>query len=107
MTDDDVEAAALTLLQIDGKTTDNLIKWDANDYHILARDAIKALKTRGWQRVPDGYVVVPAEPTSQMIGSVTSWVLSGPSGNVALDAESCRGIYHTIIAARPTEGGGN
>jgi len=32
----------------------------------VARAAIAALKARGWQRVPEGYVVVPERPTQSM-----------------------------------------
>lgn len=31
------------------------------------RAAIECLRSRGWQKVPDGYVVVPKEPTEAML----------------------------------------
>lgn len=99
MSDDDLQAV---------KAVDAAISSHMNEHgpvasRNLAQAAIAALEARGWQRVPEGCVVAPLEPTEDMFedgGYVLDDDVEGPGQAACTAAVKC---YRAMIAARPKE----
>jgi hypothetical protein len=95
MTDDDVKAVARAFFDRsyngpdDPTVTETLWGICMNDAQI----AITTLQSLGWQRVPEGCVVVPREPTDDMVKVGYANQDNGGPGIVY------RGIYRAMIAA--------
>jgi len=70
MTDDDVEAVAQAIMSDRPRTPKE-----------IATTTLGALKARGWQQVPDGYVVLPAEATDAILEAMADATTEGIVGN--------------------------
>ena len=108
MSDDDVEVIAQAIhtfyerwaSEVSG--TGNQIAWNDLPEKVkdLSRDqaraVIAALEARGWQRVPEGYVVVPVDATAEM---AMRGAYEGSNARKPVDKAAY--IYRAMIAARP------
>ena len=61
---------------------------------------IETLKYRGWQRVAEGSVVAPMEPTEEMLIAARDWSLK--KYGISVGDDGAKGCYAAMIAALKT-----
>lgn len=77
--------------------------WHAKDFWIkAAQSAIAALEQRGWGKIPDGWQIVPKEPTEEMVKAYGEAVYFTTDTRILP-----QNIWEAMLAAAPlpTKGG--
>jgi len=76
------------------------------DRYLRAADAILALTQASAAKVPEGWKLVPIEPTLDMKDSATTVMVdTGVGGHTALNWEEAAQVWSAMLAASPSETG--
>lgn len=113
MTKDDIEAVARAIARVmlnGGDPEQDAVRWNGTemepqdfpawrDFRDEANHTIAALEARGWQRVPEGWQVVPKVPNEAMFEAANKAHVD--AGTLFYEGAETIDVYRAMLAAAP------